>query len=277
MSGLPRWLPENVCKWHDGLVEHLTDDFECALLQRLTSDLRMRTVWEWAGAAKPSISDTEPLDVRLQRDGISPRSLYNIVIDATQMPGYPGNLTPGQRAVYMKKVRDQAGALIALLEGTMWSHGDDQGYALSDDPTRPEDEFSIAVNLSEKHDTEYVIAYLATKNGVNRLPLDYPNSHLTDTLADLIEWTNQDDYFDRWRVKSSRLIKHYNLAAFFTRTVYATLRRFNFAIPFGVLADLANVTLELNPPLDEATVRKQIQRNKSNIETVNRDASRLNR
>jgi hypothetical protein len=261
MTKLPKWLPDNVAHWYRDNIEanrfpaNLTAQ-ERALAHRLVTDLRMRPVWAWAAETMSKTSPNLPL---------IPVFLFHSICRAFEMPQKPGDLPPGKRAEYLKKVRHHTFELIKLLKDTRWDCRNDEGTLMPDDPKQwASDDIEDALLPGGDGQLEYerliLRAYMLTEKGIVRLPKDFPASHLTAILNYLFEWTCRTDNFGRDRFKSSKPIRHRNQTIFFTRTLYDTLAREWSTIPLSHLADLANVAFELDPPIDETTVQKQIER-----------------
>lgn len=250
----PPWAPAYVVSWLDQMRGKLPPRMAQHYL-RLVTDARMHEVWDWHSTAWKS-----------DRDAGDPAfSFAHLLERGTTLPGKPGNLAPKARADYFKRVVGHADALLDLLSGTRFDGADDSRLREVD----PVDPQSLSTDLAswgvDEPDEGHVVAYLVRPDGVFRLPYDYPDSHLTDLLWELINWTHWDDCWDG-SLRSSAPLSQPSRAdarsAYYTRTLYSALQRRGIEIPFRVLATVANVVLQLPPgaELDEDTVRKQIRR-----------------
>jgi hypothetical protein len=112
----------------------------------------------------------------------------------------------------------------------------------------------------------HIVAFNVGANGRYRMPYDYPRSHLTETLTDLLEWTYWEDQWDGSFLTSSAPIVQENretvTVIYFTCSVYEWFANHGVEVPFPILATVANVALELkaSAQVDEDAVRKQVRR-----------------
>lgn len=253
----PVWTPADLREWLNKPSKNSYLPFD----PDLVCDPRMQPVWDWH--ANLEWRDRRDYGEGAQRLFRSSLSFCASVKKATQLPGKPGNLPPKERAAYLAKVRSHAEALIDLLEGTKFSVGD-LGPMIEED----DQEKSVMRALSSWGVDEmgHVVAFWIDEDGLYQMPWDYPDSHLIEQLHSLISWTLEDDFFDRSFMRSSKPIGHSRSrgtkSIYFTCTLYEELERHGAAIPFSLLATVANVALGLEDDemLDEDSVRKQVRR-----------------
>jgi len=111
-----------------------------------------------------------------------------------------------------------------------------------------------------------IVAFNVGINGVYRMHYDYPGSNLTETLAELYEWTFWDDQWDGRIFSSSTPIVQTNSdsarVVYFTCSLYDWFTQYGVEMPFPILATVANVALDLgaDEQVDEEAVRKQVRR-----------------
>ncbi|HET8553311.1 MAG TPA: hypothetical protein VFL78_00630 [Rhodanobacteraceae bacterium] len=257
----PNWIPADLVAWlrkcGPKLPAHMRGTYG-----RLTTDTRMRSVWEWFLSARQNAKNPEHL-------GAS--TLCFDVERALTLPRKPGDMTETKRADYFRKVRHHTEALIQLLRGTRYSANAAAytGHTMGDaiDPDKLAD--VVTRDLATWGDDEmgHVVAYYVDEDGAHKLPWTYPESELFDMLQEVIDWTHWDDGWD-WRLglASSKPLTHARQPSaklvYFTCTLYENLARQDMAIPFPELATLANVALKLSAAnqVDEETVRKQVRR-----------------
>lgn len=252
----PDWTPPDLREWLNKPSKNDYLPFDPALV----CDPRMRPVWAWHRNLTWEEGLTASKVPGLFRSALS---FCMSVCRATQMPGKPGNMPPKERAAYLSKVRSHAEALVELLKDTRFSVGDIGPLIEEEDQER-----SVMRALSDWGEDEqgHVVAFWVDEDGLYQMPWDYPDCHLTEQLRSLIAWTQDDDYFDRSIMRSSKPISHSRSrgtkAIYFTCTLYEDLERRGASIPFSLLATVANVALRLDVDemLDEDTVRKQVRR-----------------
>lgn len=253
----PAWVPIKLKDWLKRLRENDQpwEKRKADFAERVALDPRMRDFWEWLSTA----SDTARLPIL-----VGPHSVLEAALRASSMPGKPGNLTPGERSAYFKKVRKHTHALMELLQGTRFDQA--SMYEL--------EEVELDQPLSKKlyswgddeSDEGHVVAFVVAPDGVFEMPYTYPSSHLVHALYDLCGWTEWDDQWDGNPLKSSDPISHANSsnapAIYFTRVMFEKFNGQGVDVPFTLLATLANVVLQLpsESQMDEDTVRKQVRR-----------------
>jgi hypothetical protein len=223
----------------------------------------MREVWAWY----------ERIRNQLHRyQGGSPVSFVLMVEQAMRMPGKPGNMPPTKRTQYLESVRHHADALINLLNDTRFDCAWDGATKVDAEDDNAEGKIGEHVLSaqsfvnSEPGGGDIPVAYVATPDGLYKLPWDYPHSHLSETLYDLCLWAQDDGYWGRGGLTSSKFIRQKGPKArviYFNCQLYEQFVRVGIEIPFPVLATVANVALNLpvDRQTDGDTVRKQVRRN----------------
>ncbi|HXG27265.1 MAG TPA: hypothetical protein VNJ47_00250 [Nevskiales bacterium] len=222
---------------------------------KLASDQRMREVWVWYEKARHTA--THPL-------GRSSLSFCMKIAGAMSLPEKPGNMSVKQREKYFAKVRLHATALRDLLNDTLFDYTPFSELVIDQEKLAD----TVVRDLQPWGDDEtgHVVAYWVDDDGVRRMDWDYPQSHFTELLFNVIEWTRQEDFWGRGGLMSSAPIGQANSpnmrTIYFNYTLYSSLLRDGISIPFALLATTANVALDLPAHLlvDEDTVRKQVRR-----------------
>lgn len=215
-------------------------------LRHLRQDNRMQEVLDWF-ASIPQLA---------QYPRMSLHRFLSLVRDAMRMPGKPANMPPGRRAAYFDRVRKHAEALQKLLQDTEYDRHD-EGEDIPDDQIYQYIDAGLFEARANDCDPDQY--YKISRYGMTSLPSDYPWCDLSLMLSGLIEWTDEesccgDRYFMPARVTSSR-------AQYFNCTMFELFLRWTGQrMPFGILASLAEVALELPEPMDVDTVQKQVQR-----------------
>jgi len=252
---MPKWSPQYLTKWIEWVRNN--GNFPPARLDRLMSlanERRMREFWDWVGviefARAPILRNSH--------------TIAEAIIRATQLPNFPGNLTPAQRDAYFEKVRKYTLALMELLRDTKFDTG------ISQEVTDDEMDAPLGDKLRHWGDGESedgdIVAFNVGINGVYRMHYDYPGSNLTETLAELYEWTFWDDQWDGRIFSSSTPIVQTNSdsarVVYFTCSLYDWFTQYGVEMPFPILATVANVALDLgaDEQVDEEAVRKQVRR-----------------
>jgi len=99
------------------------------------------------------------------------------------------------------------------------------------------------------------------------MPDDYPLIHLTKFLEEVVEWTNEDDYWGRENEFASSepilqsgenaKINYFNCSLFELFLDYTNVR-----IPFPILTEIVNVVFDLpeDKEVNETLVQKQVRR-----------------
>lgn len=223
-------------------------------LQALVDDSRMREFWDW-------LENTPFTCAPILCSSVS---VGEAIHRATRLPNFPGNITPAQRAAYFDKVRKHSRALMELLRGTKFDRTDMR--ELSEE----ELEAPLAKKLwnwgDDEDDSGHIVAFAVTPDGEYEMPYDYPRSSLTETLAELHEWTHWEDQWDGNFLASSAPIAQANSSStrviYFTCSLHDWIKRQGAEIPFPILATVANVALNLgaDEQIDEEAVRKQVRR-----------------
>lgn len=258
----PKWLPTETAEWlskMEGKLPPAKAEFYC----RLSRDERMKEAWEWHDSVRSQLP-------RYQGGG--PIGLMMDAEDAVEMPGKPGNMPPKQRERYLQKVRHHALALAELLEDTCfgceWDEGKEIDLEGSENVEQEIGEYVASAArfaAAEPEGGNILVAYDADPDGLYQLPFDYPHSHTTGILRDVVEWTYYDDRWGRAGLISSSPIRQSGEKArvtYFSCTFYKRLARHGVEVPFPILATLANVCLALpvEQQVEEDTVRKQVRR-----------------
>jgi hypothetical protein len=185
---------------------------------------------------------------------------------ATVLPGKPGNYPPKERAAYMLRVRKHAEALIELLVGTTFEGGGPVGDYISDDDLPEEVRRQLQSRGVDEEPDGRPETFWVDREGIRRTHYFYPWSAITDLLGEVVNWTYQDDYVSPGGTISSAPIQHARSAStniiFFNCTLYQSLDQNAAAMPFSVLATIANVALQLpaDECVDEDAARKQVRR-----------------
>lgn len=221
--------------------------------RKLCNDSRMTGFWEWIGTVHFNRHD-------MMR---SSTSVSKQIYRSTRLPGKPGNMTPTQREGYFKKIRSHVGALLELLEGTMF----DQPFMteLTDNELDRTLHESLDSWGDDESDDGHVVAYQVTPEGRYRHHYDFPDNVLCETLRNVYEWTRWDDNWDGGMSTSAPIAQSNSESTpiiYFCCTLHDWFHRYGVAIPFGVLATVANVALDLpaDRQIDEDNARKQVRR-----------------
>ena len=245
--------PAYLLAWLDNMEGKLPDRIS-KFKRKLCTDRRMGEFWEWLSTVKFKRGDT----LR------SSLSVSNTILRATQVPGFPGNLTPSQRESYFKKVRTHASELIELLQGSKFDHAWMQ--ELHDGKLSEPLENVLCSWGGDETDEGHTVAFQVTPDGTYKHHYDYPRNTLTSILNDLLEWTYWEDNWDGSWHGSSAPIAQVNSRTtptiYFCCTLHDSFSYHGVEIPFPLLATLANVALDLPPSrqVDEDTARKQVRR-----------------
>lgn len=230
--------------------------------ETLATDSRMRDFWEWLRTVRYSKLD-------LLRNA---HTVAEEIVRSTQMPGKPGNMSPAVRNRYFERVRKSALELQELLADTRFDRCSGIGgrELTEDDLDMPLSHFLALRGLGDRSGDgpeAAVIAFEGDASGAAReLDWHYPASALTATLAEVYEWTFWDDQWDDRIFSSSAPIVQAGTdrarTNYFTCMLYRSFERHGVAIPFSLLATVANVALRLpaEAQLDEDTARKQVRR-----------------
>lgn len=220
------------------------------LMRKLCDDVRMKDFWDWF--------------VSIQSEKMKAHSSFCIfkqIEECLVLPGKPGNLPPGKRNAYFEKVRKHVNALSELLKDTKFDSPQVQSLS--------EDELDRKLRDVIRNCGEYdgrVAAFRVDKDGPKKFGIRYPQSDLTRTLAAVLDWTYWDDLWDDGVYGTSAPIAQANAenteAIYFNCTLYDWFQLYGVAIPFPVLATVANVALDLplEKSIDEDTARKQVRR-----------------
>ena len=256
----PRWAPDRSVKWIETFGPKWPDVPAVRLYVSLLTDPRMRSVWEWHETLKKNTRATD--------------SALALLFDAdksTRLPKFPGNLSQSERMQYLEKVRKHAIELIELLSGTIYAVGTTDAPPEGASPIDLEKlSTSIHRDLADwgAEETGHIVGFFVDSDGVYGMPWHFPQSGLSSLLFDLVEWTHWDDGWD-WGIRSSKPLERTKgkgvKVAYFTRSLFESLRRRGVTIPFTHLATLANVALNLSASeeVDEDSVRKQVRRYQS--------------
>ena len=273
---LVEWLAKCGDKWPPGKI---------ALWKRLATDERMRPVWEWLRTewerrearihdyvASVTLPAGKTWVCGPSTNRFTPTGLCFDIEHAMFPRGKPGNMPPKERTVYLELVCKHACALYELLCDTRY----DLSAILSMSPAIDPDELHRVLEQDlvpwGEDDEGHLVAYWVDKDGICRMPWNYPECALTSFLMDLMGWTYQDDYWGGMR--SSKMLSHTTgrnaRIMYFVRSIYDSVSQDGGIIPPPVIANMAEVALELPEALSEDTVRKQIQRyqaKKAKVET----------
>lgn len=247
--------PEHLIEWIEREdVQRNWPPRVLAFKRRLCVDERMSDFWSWIGTVRFSSFD------RFRSSG----TVSENILRSTRLPGKPGNMTPTQREAYFKKVRVHVEALSKLLEGTKF----DSPWVT--ELTEQELERSLSEHLyswgEDESDEGHVVAYQVTTEGRYRQHYEYPDNVLRETLHNVHEWTYWDDNWDGNIFGTSAPIaqanSHSTPIVYFCCTFYEWFHRYGVEIPFGILATVANVALDLpaDKQIDEDVARKQVRR-----------------
>lgn len=222
--------------------------------RRLCSDERMLDFWSWIGTVRFSRIDRFRNSVTVSEQ----------IHRSTRLPGKPGDMTPTQRDAYFKKVRSHIGALLELLGGTKFDN------ALMTELSEDELDRPLHKELyswgDDEHDEGHVVAYQVTPEGKYRHHYDFPDNMLCETLFNAYEWTYWDDNWDGGIWSTSAPIVQANSDStpiiYFCCTLHEWFRDKGVQVPFGILATVANVALDLpaDKQIDEDVARKQVRR-----------------
>lgn len=221
------------------------------LMAKLCDDVRMKEFWDWF------------VSVKFQRmqDAHSSFCIFKKIEECLVLPGKPGNLPPGKRNAYFEKVRKHVNALSELLRDTKFDNP--QGESLSEHELDKKLR-DVLQNWGEEDGR--IFAFHVDKEGPKKFHISYPQSDLTKTLAAVLEWTYWDDLWYDGIYGTSAPIAQANTesteAIYFNCTLYDWFKLHGVAIPFPVLATVANVALDLplEKSIDEDTARKQVRR-----------------
>ncbi len=253
---LPSWTPPDLRDWIAKFGPKFPEG-KSRIYYLLARNLDMKEVWDWYGTA------TKQLPERYR----SSVSFCTRIHRCKRMPGKPGNIPPKQRAEYLNKVRKHTRILIDLLADTKFDCGFDDGKYIEG---YEEVEKSFARHLETAVDAttggyDYFVAYNIDQDGASQLPPDYPDCHLVNLLHHVVQWTDESDRWGRNFVSSEPIRQAGQFAAViqFNCIFYKDyLTETGVEIPFKILANIANVALEL--PYEEIisaeTARKQVTR-----------------
>lgn len=282
----PKWTPpalvERLAKFGDKCPPG-----KLALYKRLATDERMRPVWEWLRTewerrearihdyvASVTLPAGRTLGCRHTTNRFTPTGLCLDIERAMFPPGKPGNMPPKERTAYLGLVYKHAHALWELLCDTRY----DLSAILSMPPAIDPDELPRVLEQDlvpwGNDDEGHLVAYWVDKDDIYSMPWDYTECNLTSFLMDLMRWTYQDDRWGRGGMRSSKMLSHTTGGSarimYFVRSIYDSVSQDGGTIPPPVIANMAEVALELPEALSEDTVHKQIQRyqaQKAKVET----------
>lgn len=225
-----------------------------AFCRKLCADPRMREFWDWLGSVKFKRND-------MMRSSVSVSRQIN---RSTQLPTKPGDMTPAQRDAYFKKVRAHAYALFELLEGTRFDN--DHMSELSDKKLSKSLDSNLHSWGDDEEDEGHTVAFQVTPDGKFEHHYDFPDSALTQTLMNVVDWTHWDDCWGNGVFDTSEPIVQTNSEStpvvYFCCTLHDWFHGYGVEIPFRVLATAANVSLDLpaDREIDEEAARKQVRR-----------------
>lgn len=254
---LPRWVPSSI-RDRVQISQSGKEKVNRTETYYLMTDDRMQDVWQWYESA---INEANGEKEGLPLDALH---LLFVIQKALRMPGKPGDMTPKRREQYFQKVRTHVAKLKELLSDTKF----DQDWRIQSYPLQTEqleDDFRGQFLPPGAYEFEYMASYLFNAGHVSRAPHDFPECALMELLDRITEWTEEEDYWDRGEMDTSKGIRQQSSRTpviRFTCLVYWEHLRYGISFPARHLATLANVVFQLpdDKPLDEDVVRKQTAR-----------------
>jgi hypothetical protein len=260
----PKYVPPDLVEWFEAIEQEISGPV-LDIYRRLICDARMSSVWRWYKRSTRFPPSSYPEG----HVGTSPYLFCWHVRAAMVLPPKPGDMPPKERSKYLIDVKRHAKALAALLVDTRFDATAD------DSPSLSVDELAVplrqAVSPSWPGNEGPVFAFHVDGSTVRSAGSGYPETHLVEQLRHVVSWASAPDGWGRKGEKSSEAITRSRTAgsrvSYFTRTLYDSLSRCGYSIPFAILATLANVALELgaDESVDEDTVGKQVGRYRKRI------------